>query len=121
MSNSRNKSQNIEERRFWQIYWGVFLVIAAFTVLLSTFTAFSIGNISTIWLVLSVLTIGLSVYGFMKRNWFSAFLPVAGLITILSATSTFFTLDLQATGAIWVVAFLLSVGFSALIKNSQIP
>ena len=115
------KTTSDPSRRFWQAYWGVICVITAVVVLIATFSNITFGGINTIALVASILLIGLTIHSLCKLNWFGTFLSLAGVVTILNATSDLMNLNLQAIGAIWVVTLLLSIGLSALVKNSQIP
>jgi len=101
---------------FWRIFWGLFFIAAAGTVILSALNTLAF-DINIGWLFLGVFLVATFLYSIFKLQWFGVFLSAAGVATILAKNIDVIDSSGSAIGAIWATAVLLSIGFSVLFRS----
>jgi hypothetical protein len=106
----------------WRVFWGLILLVAAVAVTLSAFNIWdfpSLGELNIGWVVLSIFLAAVTISSIPKLNWFGIFLPVAGIATIVTTQTDYLNLNGEQIGAAWVIAVLISLGFSVLFRRKQ--
>lgn len=103
----------------WRVFWGLFFLVAAAAVALSTLGIFTLSGINNIgWLVLAIFLLALAIASLFKLNWFGLFLPLAGIATIANYQTDYLSISGDNIAAVWIVAVMLSIGFTILFHRS---
>jgi len=105
----------------WRLFWGLGFLVAACAVVLSMFGVITFG-IGIGWVLLIILLTAIAIRSLLSLSWFFVFLPIAGIVTVFETQTDCMRLGEMAgewsIGGIWVVAVLLSVGFSILFRRA---
>jgi predicted membrane protein len=120
---------HMEKKRsiFWRAFWGITFLLAAAIGILGIVAISSTGRMPTYltdwrnsfglaaeWIGL-VLLVAIAIASAISLNWFGFFLPAALFATIFAGSLHIIPAMIPA---IWVVAVLLSIGFSILFHRS---
>jgi hypothetical protein len=104
----------------WRIFWGLFFIAAAATVVLSALGILTFGvNIG--WLILGLLLVAIFLHSLFSLHWFGVFIPAAAIVTILAKITDTLDITDSTIGAVWIAAGLLSIGFSVLFRSRREP
>ena len=103
---------------FWRVLIGLMFLAAAGVVVCSALgiVAWEI-NIGFVALV--ALLGALALACLLELQWFGVFLPLAGIATILNVQTDYLPQINDQIGTVWIVAVLLSIGFSILIHKKR--
>lgn len=120
------KAENIERKytrhksrhAFWRILMGLLFLATAGIVACSALGIVSWG-MSALWIALTALLGACAIASLFSLQWFGVFLPIAGIATILNAQTDYLPQIDNQIGALWIVAVLLSIGFSILIHKRR--
>lgn len=105
---------------FWRILIGLLFLTAAGIVACSTLGIIS-WEINIFWVTLIALLAVLAIACLFRFQWFGVFIPIAGIASILNVQTDYLPQLEGHIGALWIIAVLVSVGFSILIKNTGMP
>ncbi len=107
------------KRPLTRVLIGLGFIAIATLVLLQTFGVISLnlGGANILWLAGAALLAIISLGSLFHLNWGGFFLPAAGIYTILALTTNYFPWENKHIGIVWLIAFLLTIGFTTLFHR----
>ena len=101
----------------WSVFWGLIFLLGATAAILGALGVVSFGvNIG--WILLGILLVAIAIASLVKLNWFGFFMPIAGILTVITTQTEYLPVFADQIWMIWVIALLLTIGFSILFKRS---
>lgn len=119
--NKKAKQQSGHHRKrhlFWRILFGLLFLAAAGVITCSALGIVSWG-VNVGWLALIILLGACAIACLIELRWFGVFLPLAGIATILNLQTDYLPQINDQIGTLWIVAVLISIGFSILIHKRR--
>lgn len=103
---------------FWRVLIGLLFLATAGIIACSALGVVSWG-MNVLWVALIALLGACAIASLIGLQWFGVFLPLAGIATVLNFQTDYLPQIDGQIGALWIVATLLSIGFSILIHKRK--
>jgi len=103
---------------FWRVLIGLAFLGAAGIVVCSALGIVA-WDINIGWIALVAFLGALALACLLELQWFGVFLPLAGIATILNVQTDYLPQINDQIGTVWIVAVLLAIGFSILIRKKS--